>query len=151
MKSLVHEALQRSLFFVFASLVFLFFLTGESWGQTGGQGAIQGTVTDPSGAMISNATVSAQNLSTHVTTARRTSSDGLYQISPLLPGNYTVTIEAQGFQTFGQDYEVNQPTMDITIKLKRPGGQYSVYDDKNQQAPPQDPNKQDQKKDPDQK
>lgn len=102
MKSLVHEAQQRSRLFVFASFVFLFFLSCQSWGQTGGQGAIQGTVTDPSGAVISNATVSAQNLATHAITMRRTSSDGLYQVSPLLPGNYTVTIEAQGFQTFTQ-------------------------------------------------
>ena len=66
-------------------------------------------------------------------------------------GILRIQVLAQGFQTYGQDYEVNQPSMDITIKLKRPGGQYSVYDDKNQQPPAQDPNKQDQKKDPDQK
>lgn len=75
----------------------------------------------------------------------RTSFDGVPY------GTLRIQVLAQGFQTFGQDYEVNQPTMDITIKLKRPGGQYSVYDDKNQQAPPQDPNKQEEKKDPDQK
>jgi hypothetical protein len=66
-------------------------------------------------------------------------------------GTLRIQVLAQGFQTYGQDYEVNQPTMEITIKLKRPRGQYSVYDDKNQQPPAQDPNKQDPRKDPDQK
>src|SRR5215469_17824348 len=51
-------------------------------------------------------------------------------------GTLRIQVLAQGFQTYGQDYEVNQPTMEITIKLKRPGGQYSVYDDKNQGTAP---------------
>jgi len=35
----------------------------------------------------------------------------------------------KGFQTFGEDYDVNQAKMDLTIKLKRPQGQFSVYED----------------------
>lgn len=50
-------------------------------------------------------------------------------------GTLRIQVLAQGFQTFGQDYEINQPETEITIKLKRPGGQYSVYDDKNQAQP----------------
>jgi len=56
----------------------------------------------------------------------RTSFDGVPY------GTLRIQVLAQGFQTYGQDYEVNQPSMAITIKLKRPGGQYSVYDDKKQ-------------------
>ncbi len=73
----------------------------------------------------------------------RTSFDGVPY------GTLRIQVLAQGFQTYGDDYEVNQPTMEITIKLKRPGGQYSVYDDKNQSAPPA-PKNDDQKKDPNQ-
>jgi hypothetical protein len=40
-----------------------------------------------------------------------------------------VQVLAQGFQTFGEDYDVNQAKMELTIKLKRPQGQYSVYED----------------------
>jgi len=36
---------------------------------------------------------------------------------------------ATGFQTYGEDFEVDQPTTEITIKLKRPAGQYSIYDE----------------------
>jgi hypothetical protein len=53
-------------------------------------------------------------------------------------GTLRIQVLAQGFQTFGEDYDVNQPTMEITIKLKRPGGQYSVYEDKNQSPPPEE-------------
>lgn len=52
-------------------------------------------------------------------------------------GTLRIQVLAQGFQTYGQDYEINQPTTNVTIKLKRPGDQYSIYDDKNQ-SPPQD-------------
>lgn len=53
-------------------------------------------------------------------------------------GTLRIQVLAQGFQTYGEDYDVNQPTMEITIKLKRPGGQYSVYEDKNQTPPPEE-------------
>jgi len=44
-------------------------------------------------------------------------------------GKLRVQVLAKGLQTFGEDYDINQPTMEITIKLKRPEGQYSVYDE----------------------
>jgi hypothetical protein len=71
--------------------------------QTGGQGAISGTVTDPSGALVPNATVVASNNGTGVETKRTASSNGLYNISPLIPGTYTVTVTANGFSTFKQE------------------------------------------------
>jgi hypothetical protein len=65
----------------------------------------------------------------------KTDLDGKTGFDGVPYGTLRVQVLAQGFQTYGQDYEVNQPTMEITIKLKRPGGQYSVYDDKNQGTP----------------
>jgi hypothetical protein len=44
-------------------------------------------------------------------------------------GKLRVQVLAHGFQTFGADYDINQPTVAISISLKRPQGQYSVYDD----------------------
>lgn len=43
-------------------------------------------------------------------------------------GKLRVQVLAPGFQTFGQDYDVGQPAIEITVKLKRPEGQYSIYD-----------------------
>ncbi len=51
--------------------------------QLGGQGAIQGTVTDPTGAVVPNATVTANAIDTGVKTTRTTTGSGYYVISPL--------------------------------------------------------------------
>src|SRR5215831_3420709 len=71
--------------------------------QTGGEGAISGTVTDSTGAVVPLATVIAVNNGTGVETKRVSSSDGLYNLSPLTPGTYTVTVTANGFRTFKQE------------------------------------------------
>src|SRR2546425_8516044 len=59
--------------------------------------SITGSVTDPTGAVIPGATVTATNEGTNVPVSRQTNSDGLYLIPELLPGFYTVTAEAKGF------------------------------------------------------
>ena len=64
-------------------------------------------------------------------------------------GMLRVQVLASGFQTFGEDYDVEKPKMEITIKLKRPQGQFTVYDDRakdpnaapKQDAPPPAPDK----------
>jgi hypothetical protein len=59
----------------------------------------------------------------------KTDADGKASFDGVPYGKLRVQVLAPGFQTFGEDYEINQPTMEITIKLKRPEGQYSIYDD----------------------
>ena len=44
-------------------------------------------------------------------------------------GKIRVQVLIRGFQTYGEDYQVHEPSMDITIKLKRPAKQYSIYED----------------------
>lgn len=44
-------------------------------------------------------------------------------------GKLLIQVLAHGFQTFGSDYDIEQPNMEITIKLLRPLGQYSIYED----------------------
>jgi opacity protein-like surface antigen len=53
-------------------------------------------------------------------------------------GMLRVQVLAQGFQTYGEDFDVNKPKMAFTIKLKRPQGQFSVYDDHANSAAPKD-------------
>ena len=72
--------------------------------QVGGNGTIQGTVTDPSGAVLAGATVTATNVETGVQTTRRTTEAGFFVLSPLQPGEYTVTIKAEGFQNLTQQH-----------------------------------------------
>lgn len=60
-------------------------------------GAITGTVTDPSGAVIPGAKVVAHNVDTGVNSPATTDAAGLYRIAFLPIGRYQVTIDAQGF------------------------------------------------------
>ena len=80
-----------------ASAVLLALCVSPLVAQTGGEAGIQGTVIDTTGAAIPNATVTATNNATGVSTTRLTSSAGLYTISPIIPGVYTVSAKANGF------------------------------------------------------
>lgn len=90
------------------------------WAQTGGDGAISGTVADSSGALVPNATVVARNVNTGVETKRVSTSNGLYNIAPLIPGTYTLTVTASGFATFTQENLVvlalNNLGVNVTLK-----------------------------------
>jgi hypothetical protein len=44
-------------------------------------------------------------------------------------GKLRVQVLATGFQTFGDDYDIDQPVEEITVKMKRPQEQYSIYED----------------------
>jgi hypothetical protein len=81
----------------------------------------------------------------------KTDPDGKTNFDGIPYGMLRVQVIANGFQTFGEDYDVEKPKTEITIKLKRPQGQYSVYDDhaKDQGSPPkQNPPLPDQNKKP---
>jgi len=58
----------------------------------------------------------------------KTDADGRASIDGIPYGSIEVQVLAPGFQTFGEDYEVKQAELEITVKLKRPGGQYSIYE-----------------------
>jgi hypothetical protein len=60
-------------------------------------GSIKGTVTDQQGAVIANATVTVTNKATGVVRTATSGSDGIYLVSTLLPGEYEVKIDAEGF------------------------------------------------------
>lgn len=62
-------------------------------------GSIQGTVTDPSGAVVSGANVSIRDKGTGQVITKKTNSDGAYTSGALVPGNYVVKIEATGFKS----------------------------------------------------
>ena len=60
-------------------------------------GQITGTVTDPSGAVVSGATVTATNNATNARRQTATNEDGLFSLPALPPGNYQLQVEASGF------------------------------------------------------
>lgn len=58
----------------------------------------------------------------------KTNGDGEIDDEGVPYGKLRVQVLAPGFQTFGYDYDINQPKMDIEIRLRRPTDQYSIYD-----------------------
>lgn len=64
--------------------------------------SISGTVTDPSGAVVVGATVTATNVETHIVTTQTTNEQGFYSFQALPLGNYTIDIEKSGFKSYRQ-------------------------------------------------
>ena len=82
------------------AIVVVFALAGILFAQTTiSTGSIQGTVTDPSGAVVSGAKVTITNKATGQTVNLTSSSSGAYSSGGLLPGNYVLRVENKGFQT----------------------------------------------------
>ena len=59
----------------------------------------------------------------------KTDAEGKANFDGVPYGALRVQVLAPGFQTFGEDYTVDKTKMEIIIKVKRPQGQYSVYED----------------------
>ena len=58
----------------------------------------------------------------------KTDAEGKANVDGIPYGPLRVQVLAPHFQTFGEDYEINKAEMEISVKLKHPGGQYSVYE-----------------------
>jgi len=78
-------------------LLLLFSAGSDARGQAV-YGSISGTVTDPNGAVVSGATVTITSLERRSSDTVTTNDSGLYVKERLLPGNYEVKVEAQGFR-----------------------------------------------------
>ena len=59
----------------------------------------------------------------------KTDAEGKASFDGVPYGKLRIQVLAQGFQTFGDDYAIEKPTMEITVKMKRPQGQYSIYEE----------------------
>ena len=82
---------------------------------------LTGQVQDAAGAAVPNATVTARNLSTNQTTTATTSEDGNYTLAFLIPGDYSVTVEAQGFKKVVNEkmtlHVSEKITFDVTLEV----------------------------------
>jgi len=111
---------------------FTLFVAGTLFAQIAGTGSIQGTVSDPSGAVVPNATVIATNVATGAKTTRQTTSAGLYVLSPLPAGEYTVAVSSAGFQSFLQERimvdALNTVGLNVTVKIGAATEQVTVSD-----------------------
>ena len=66
----------------------------------------------------------------------KTDAEGRTHFDGIPYGLLRVQVIAHGFQTFGNDFQINQPEQEITVRLKRPQQQYSIYEKHDGTAPP---------------
>jgi hypothetical protein len=83
-------------------------------------GGLVGTVKDPSGAALSNVSVTATNVDTGIPTAVKTNAEGNYVIAPLQIGRYSLSVESTGFRKeVRKDIVLNvQETMRVDFSLQ---------------------------------
>ena len=58
----------------------------------------------------------------------KTNEDGKTNFDGVPYGKMRIQVLVPGFQTYGEDYEIKEPTLAITIKMDRPKQQYSIYE-----------------------
>ena len=79
------------------ALLCLSLASGYANAQITGQGSISGTVTDSSGAVVTNAPVIVTNMATNVAQNSVTNSTGYFEVDNLNPGVYQISVAAPGF------------------------------------------------------
>ncbi|HYL37464.1 MAG TPA: carboxypeptidase-like regulatory domain-containing protein [Bryobacteraceae bacterium] len=94
---------------------------GSVWAQVA-TGTITGTVTDPSGAVIPNATLTITNPATAASRTVTSNAQGLFSVPALVAGTYQVKTEVSGFQTVQRDAQVNAGS-DTTVNIQMTVGQ----------------------------
>ncbi len=107
---------------VLAVLLTLSLVTAPLFGQSLTTGNINGTVLDPSNAVVPNATVNLKNLDNGATASATTSSSGGYNFSLLRPGHYQVSVKQGGFAEVTQtvQVEVGQTSkVDIALSVAK--------------------------------
>ena len=82
-----------------------------------GYGTISGTVTDPSGAVVASASVTATQPLTGAIRTVETGKDGVYVFTTLLPNAYSISVTAAGFQTYTQTGIVLQADQALTVNV----------------------------------
>jgi carboxypeptidase family protein len=91
--------------------------------------SLRGTVSDPQGAVLPDATVTLSNPATGFSESKKTDRDGVYQFLQLPPGTYTLTVTKAGFTTLKEDnlqLLVNVPaTSSLSMRIK---GEASVVE-----------------------
>lgn len=89
-------------------------------------GNITGTVLDPSGAAVSGATVTAQNINSGIRASVKSDPTGTYRIDHLLVGSYAITVSAIGFTTSTLSNVAIELNKTTTLNVKMQVGNVST-------------------------
>ena len=83
--------------------------------------SVLGSITDPSGASVPSATVQLLSIAKGITVTRQTDSSGNYEFTNVLPGDYSITVTATGFETAQTDRFIvtvgARQRVSLTLKL----------------------------------
>ncbi len=110
----------KSLTRLFSVLTLTLLLGVAGLAQVSSTGSLSGTVADPSGAVVANATVTLKNIATNQEFTTQTSDNGTFQIPSLATGLYSATIAATGFkkaEVSGIKIDIGKPS-DIKVELE---------------------------------
>lgn len=108
---------------IFAFIILCFAATANA--QIAGTASIQGTVTDPSGAVVPGASITITEGATQVKHAATSGSDGLFSFPNINIGTYSLMVSATGFQTYNRAGIVLEVGSSIGINVKLPIGEAS--------------------------
>ncbi len=99
--------------------------TGRLWSQAVANAQIQGLITDPSGAVVPNASVTAKQTNTGFVRTTVTDASGTYVLPNLPVGPYNLEVQAGGFQAYVQTGIVLEVSNNVTINVALRLGQVS--------------------------
>lgn len=111
----MHRNIKKSLNGLGAMVFFVALLTTTTLAQYHVNGTITGTVTDPSGAAVPGATVTATNAQSGTVQSTTTISTGVYLFSDMPPATYTIAVQKQGFETCAGQGIVLDPSASRTF------------------------------------
>lgn len=86
-----------------AALIFVVLLSLTATAQTGNEATIEGTVADPSGAVVPGVNVQARHMDTSAVVATATNDFGIFRFLVLPAGTYEISAEYPGFATLIQN------------------------------------------------
>ncbi len=98
-------------------------LPAVSWAQTATTGTVVGTISDPSGAAVSDATVVLRNRATNNQVTQTSNGAGQYTFVNVAPGEYEVTVKKEGFRSSTVTSLTVDVTKNYTVDVKLDLGQ----------------------------
>jgi hypothetical protein len=101
-----------------AMMLFVFIACSAGMLHAQGYAKIVGTVTDPSGAVVPSATITALQVQNGVVTTVKSGADGGFVFPSLLPSTYTISASAKGFENYKQTDIVLQADQSLTVNFK---------------------------------
>jgi carboxypeptidase family protein len=91
--------------------------TLPAWAQSASSGTVGGAVADPSGAMVSGATVTLTDKATNIARASNTNATGHYFFADVTPGHYDIAVSKAGFATTKTENQEVEVGANLTLNL----------------------------------